>query len=110
MDNLISRIEIIMNEEQLFRNPYLTVKDVAQAVMTNRFYVSRAFNKGLGVSFTQYINRKRIEFSIDLMRSHPNMPLESVASESGFISQKSFFIKFKEIMNDSPRAYMKKNI
>ena len=68
MEELIQKIEAIMNDELLFRNPELTIRDVARELATNRLYVSR----------------------------------------SGFVSETAFFRKFKQIMNDSPRSYMKK--
>jgi len=109
MDDLIQRIEASMKDWQLYRNPDLTIKDVAKELATNRLYVSRAINSSFGISFTSYINRKRIEYSIQLMREHPNMSLENVAAESGFVSKKAFFLKVRDVMGDSPRAYMKKN-
>ena len=109
MDDLTQRIEASMKEWNLYRNPDITIKDVAKELATNRLYVSRAINTSFGMSFTSYINRKRIEYAIQLMREHPNIALENVASESGFASKKAFFTKFREIMGDSPRAYMKKN-
>ncbi len=108
MDDLILRIETIMNEELLFRNPELTIRDVARELATNRFYISRAINTHFGYSFTVYINRKRIEYSITLMSEFPMKTMDSIATESGFLSEKAFFQKFRQVMNDSPRSYMKK--
>ena len=108
MEELIQKIEAIMNDELLFRNPELTSRDVARELATNRLYVSRAINTTFGYSFTVYLNRKRIEYSIAVMAEHPMMTMENVATESGFVSETAFFRKFKQIMNDSPRSYMKK--
>lgn len=108
MEDLIQRIEAIIHDEQLFRNPELTIRDVARELATNRLYISRAINTTFGYSFTVYLNRKRIEYSIALMSEHPMMTMENVATESGFVSETAFFRKFKQIMNDSPRSYMKK--
>ena len=67
MEELIQKIEAIMNDELLFRNPELTIRDVAMELATNRLYVSRAINTTFGYSFTVYLNRKRIEYSIAVM-------------------------------------------
>ena len=97
-----------MNDEQLFRNPELTIRDVARELATNRLYVSRAINSTFGISFTVYLNKKRIEHSIGLMKEFPLKSMENVAIESGFLSTKAFYRKFHEVMNDSPHSYMKK--
>lgn len=109
MENLTQRIEEIMSEKQLFRSPDITIQDLAVELATNRFYVSRAINKDFGMSFTQYMNLKRIEFSIQLMKLHPRMKMDEVATECGFVSEKAFFRKFKEIKGDSPRAYVNRD-
>ncbi len=109
MDELSQRIETLMNERQYFRSPDITVRDVANELATNRLYISHAINQTFGMSFIQYTNKKRIEYAISLMKKYPNMPLEDVALDSGFVSEKAFFRKFKEVMDDTPRAYMKKN-
>ena len=107
MDELIQRIEALMNDERLFRNPDLTIRDVARELATNRLYISRAINTTFGYSFTVYLNRKRIEHAISLMAEHPMMSMENVATESGFVSETAFVRKFRQVMNDSPRSYMK---
>jgi len=109
MENLSQRIEAMMSEKQLFRSPELTIQDLAVELATNRFYVSQAINRDFGISFTQYTNLKRIEYSIQLMKLHPRMRLDEVAAESGFVSEKAFFRKFKEIKGDSPRSYVNNN-
>ncbi len=108
MEELIQKIDAAINDGHLFKNPDLTIRDVARELATNRLYISRAINTTYGYSFTVYLNRKRIEYSIALMAEHPMMSMENVASESGFVSETAFFRKFKQIMNDSPRSYMKK--
>ena len=108
MEELIQKIDAAINNGLLFKNPDLTIRDVARELATNRLYISRAINTTYGYSFTVYLNRKRIEYSIALMAEHPMMSMENVASESGFVSEIAFFRKFKQIMNDSPRSYMKK--
>lgn len=110
MASLSERIEAKINEGQLFRNPELTIKDVATELCTNRLYVSHAINTDFGMTFTQYINRKRIEYAIVLLTSYPMMRLNDVATESGLSSEKALLRVFKKVMNDSPRAYAKKII
>lgn len=108
MEELIQRIESIIDDDQLYKNPDLTIRDVARELATNRLYISRAINTTFGYSFTVYLNRKRIEHAISLMAEHPMMSMENVATESGFVSETAFFRKFRQVMNDSPRSYMKK--
>jgi hypothetical protein len=59
---LAMKIEHFFNAEKAFLNPRLRLSDVAQAVASNRSYVSNYFNKELGVTFFDYVNNLRIEY------------------------------------------------
>ena len=105
MEELYQRIETLLNDALLFRNPELTLMDLTKELASNRLYVSRAINKGCGMSFTQYICRKRIDYAIALMHEKPAMSLDGIATESGFASGRTFARKFKEVMGETPADY-----
>lgn len=43
----------------------------------------------MGISFSDYINRKRVNYAILLMRTNPQMTIYEIADLSGFSSDKS---------------------
>lgn len=100
---LAQRIEEVVMDRKLFLRHHLKVTDVAKELCTNRVYVSTAINDEIGVSFSDYINRKRVDYAIHLMRSNPQMTIHEIANLSGFSSDKSFYRNFKNITGESPR-------
>ena len=70
---------------------------------TNRLYVSTAINEEIGISFSDYINRKRVNYAIQLIRANPQMTIYEIADLSGFASDKSFYRNFKSITGKSPK-------
>ena len=52
-----------MEEDKLYLNPKLTIKDVANSIGTNRTYLSYYINNTLHTSFYDFINNYRIENS-----------------------------------------------
>ena len=100
---LIQRIEEVVTEQKLYLRHNLKVSDVAAELCTNRLYVSTAINDQMGVSFSDYINRKRIDYAIHLMRTHPQKTIYEIADLSGFSSDKSFYRNFKNITGKSPK-------
>ena len=100
---LIQRIEEVVTEQKLYLRHNLKVSDVAAELCTNRLYVSTAINDQMGVSFSDYINRKRIDYAIHLMRTHPQKTIYEIAALSGFSSDKSFYRNFKNITGKSPK-------
>ena len=100
---LIQRIEEVVTEQKLYLRHNLKVSDVAAELCTNRLYVSTAINDQMGVSFSDYINRKRIDYAIHLMRTHPQKTIYEIADLSGFSSDNSFYRNFKNITGKSPK-------
>lgn len=94
-------LPVIIENEELYLNPTLSIKDLASRIGTNRTYLSNYFTHVQQTTFYDYINRLRIEKkSIPLMQEHPEYTLERIATESGFQSLSTFnrsFLKLKGI-------------
>ena len=102
---LRTRLEQLMKEERIYLQPDLKVSDVARRLGTNREYVYQAINVRMGVSFSDYINRMRVEFAKGLLKENPDMPTVELFMRSGFNSQASFYRNFKQMTGMSPLQY-----
>lgn len=99
----------MMEQEGLYLNPQLSIKDLATHVGTNRTYLSDYFVNVLQTTFYDYINSLRIEKkSIPLMQEHPDYTIERIATESGFNSISTFHRSFQKLKGMSPGTYKKK--
>lgn len=106
--DLLSRINALMEKEQLFRRKDLRIGDVATGLGTNSTYISASLNSQLGVSFPNYLARYRVDYARDLMRRNPDMRLSDVAEESGFANESSFFRSFKRLTGLTPSEWKEK--
>ena len=101
-------LEHIINERQLYLERNLTLADLAQAVSSNRTYVSAYLTQEKGMTFYDYINQLRIEKkSIPLMQAHPEYTLEHVAYESGFNSVSTFRRAFVKLRGQTPSQFLR---
>lgn len=73
-------------EQQLFLRHDLKLTDLAREAGTCRTYLSSYLNNDLQVSFSDYINRQRVEYACQLVEKNPKMDAEEVAERSGFSS------------------------
>jgi len=78
----------------------ISVDDLASLLNLSSSQFSRLFKKTVGSSPYQYLQRKRIERAIDLMRG-PN-PLAQIAQDVGFSSQSHFTEVFRAITGVTP--------
>lgn len=91
--------------EQLYLQPNLKITELATRMNSNRTYVARAFKQAMGCTFSEFINRQRIDYACRLMAEQPDIPIGTVATASGYASPASFYRNFKLYKQCSPTDY-----
>lgn len=85
----------------------ILIEHAAEAVQVAPAYLSRLFKSETGMTFTEYVNRRKIEESTGLLRYSDYSDLE-ISSLLCFSSQ-SYFIKiFKKYTKMTPNEYKRK--
>jgi AraC-like DNA-binding protein len=86
-----------------WQEPDLSLADLARRLGTNTQYLSRALNDGLGQSFSQFVNRLRVEEA--KRRLADAADITTIALEVGFGSKASFNRAFRTIVGTTPSDY-----
>lgn len=108
-DGLGEKLEELMNVRKLYLKHDLKINDVAIALGTCRTYVSNHINQSCGCTFSEYINRKRIEYAKTLLTDGSPDKMAGIAHKSGFSTEQSFYANFRKYVRTSPLEWMKKN-
>ena len=105
------KIEHSILTEKLFKNPELTLSDVAYKLGTNISIISKAINQGFKMNFNDFINNYGIEEVKKALAAneHKNTTLLGIALNSGFNSKATFNRAFKKNTLLSPKEFMQKN-
>ncbi|MFI3214505.1 MAG: response regulator [Eubacteriales bacterium] len=80
--------------KQIF-DPELSLKTVAAQIFTNESYLSRIFKKEMGISLIEYISKRRIDESIQLLNT-TDLKVYEIAEKIGFRDSHYFSICFKK--------------
>ena len=108
-DNISPLLERHCIEERLYLQHDLTLSQLAQAIGTNRFYLSRFFSRK-GITYNAYINDLRINYFItqyhEAVKSQQSFTAQQLASDSGYRSYSTFSLAFKQRMGQSVKAWM----
>lgn len=88
-----------------FREP-LTLPAVADALIIDKYRLSRIFSNNLNTHFNDYINRMRVEYAAAQLKTTRKSVTE-VAFGSGFDSLCTFQRAFRKTFRTSPGAYRK---
>ncbi|GAB4404919.1 MAG: hypothetical protein OHK0039_05500 [Bacteroidia bacterium] len=108
----VGRIEQLMQEGQLYKNPVLTLADVAQHLGETTKTISGVINSGTGLNFNDYINRFRVEAFLQEIAAgaHQRHTLLGIAISCGFNSKSTFNRAFKKHTGLSPHEYIQKHM
>ena len=97
-------IQKIVNYIDLNLEADLSLKAVSEKFSLNASYLSDIFKKEVSVTFTSYVNNKRIKQAILYLNSS-HMQIQEIAAEVG-ISDVNYFTKlFKRLIGKTPREY-----
>ncbi len=90
-----------------FQDKDLSVSSISEAVNITRGHLYKIFKEKLNLSPIQFITKCRIEESLQLLRS-TDLPINIIASETGFKDPYYFSNVFKKAVGTSPLNYRNK--
>ncbi|MHC0439149.1 helix-turn-helix domain-containing protein [Flavobacterium sp. 3-210] len=102
---LSQKLEKIMNEKALYKNPNLSLKDLSEEINVSSHQLSQFLNNSLGKNFTSFVNEFRINNACEIIASNDKLTLESVGYDVGFNSKSTFFAAFKKHTGTTPLNY-----
>jgi AraC-like DNA-binding protein len=90
-DVLVHKLELLLNEEKIWKNPQLTLLDLAAEIGTNRTYLSNYLNNTLHTTFYDYINSFRLEAAQKMLNDPASTAtMVEIAEMCGFNSISTF--------------------
>lgn len=103
----IRRITRIMEQDELYLDPDVTVESLAKRVSLPERTVSRILNQHFGKNFFEFINHYRVEKAKRLLTDPENQDwtILRVLSEAGFTSKSTFNAIFKKQVGQTPSQY-----
>ncbi|MDG9669201.1 AraC family transcriptional regulator [Hahella sp. CR1] len=101
---VIQRIDQIMRQQHLFRDPDLNLNRLARRAGIPSRQISGAINRVYGRNVSQVVNEYRIEEAKRLLRE-TDLPVTSIIFEAGFQTKSNFNREFQRVANMTPSDY-----
>lgn len=102
---LFDKLERLLDEEMLYLNPDITRDQLIKQIHIPKNAFGQLIQTYTGTNFKAYINNKRLEYSLILLKDSQNHTIESVAVDSGFNNARSFYRIFRERYGMTPSEY-----
>lgn len=108
-EQLMSWIDMQMEKLGLYKNPDVTLKEIAQALGLTQRRVTQALKvRKEGNTLAEYLNTKRLLNGCRLLVEQPNWTIDAVAHEAGFGGTTTFRSIFRNRFGMSPKQYREK--
>ena len=108
IDKIMHRLRELMEEESIYRQFELKLDEVAAMLLITPHQLSEFINDQLGMNFSSYVNKYRVDEARQLLVAKPDQSALSIGLEVGFGSKPSFNTIFKQKTGMTPSEYRKK--
>lgn len=102
---LYYRIVEYLQTTQQYTDPDISRESLARELGTNRQYIIDAISNNTNMSFNEFINNFRIDYSRSLLLKEENILIKEVYTEAGFKNRNTFSLLFKEKFGMSPSEF-----
>lgn len=108
-DSIRLQLEKYLLETKIYLNPELKQTDMANSINCSSTDLSQVLSQYLNTSFTDYVNKYRIEeFKIRVQQKNSSKyTLAALSGQCGFSSRTSFFRALKKQTGQTPLEYLK---
>ncbi|WP_202845508.1 helix-turn-helix domain-containing protein [Luteimonas saliphila] len=110
VDDVAARLSALMSGQAMYREPALTIAQLARRSGYPEYLVSMVINRRLGGNFWEYVNRHRIEAVRDRLGDPGDgRSILEIAYDAGFTSKSTFNTAFKRMVGETPSAYRRRH-
>lgn len=103
------QLKMILQTGKNYLRPRYSIRDLAEEMNTPVYRLSAYINQYEGMNFNDYINRLRIVYCLELIKSGrvEGLNLKGLATQCGFSNRNTFTIAFKKFTGYNPSEYIK---
>ncbi len=111
VEEVVPKLLRLMEEEKLFLDPDLTLRDLSQRLRIHYNHLSRIINERFGLSYNDFINRYRIEEAKQKLADEGQRAstILDILLSAGFYSKSVFNTAFKKFTGMTPSEYRKRH-
>ena len=91
-----------MTEYKPFLVESFSLQDLANALYTNKGYLSKTINHFSGRNFRTYVNYYRVMYAAETFRKNMRLRVRDLSEMSGFRTPNTFTQAFKSVLGENP--------
>lgn len=110
-EEIMTTLTTIIVKDRVYINPEFRLNDMAKSSNISAHKVSQVINRIEGISFSDLINKYRIDEAKKMLVSekYKSLTILAIAQEVGFNSKSAFYNAFKKHCGISPSTFIKEH-
>lgn len=107
-EQIYRRMCYLVERDQLYLDPHLSLIRLSAITGTNTLYLSRAINICTGHNFRTMLNDYRIKYAAELLKKNvsPRFSFKDFHQQCGYLSKSAFYTAFRLRLNMTPKEYL----
>jgi AraC-like DNA-binding protein len=106
-DTFSASIIRYLSQEKKYLLDDFNITKMASDLGVNKQKLSKQIQEDYQVSFTELINRYRLNHFIELSKENTNLKMDVLIKKSGFAQRSTFYLAFKKYTGSNPSVFLK---
>jgi AraC-like DNA-binding protein len=107
-DNTLEQLRAVMQNEKPYKQSTFSLPELALRLGVSVHVLSQVINESLGKNFFEMAAEYRVQEAQRLLKDQPNIKVEEIAEQVGYMSKSSFNTAFKKITGLTPSEFRAK--
>ena len=107
-DGLWGNILVLFDNNEKWRDPNLSLITLSELLDSNRTYVGETFKRNTGMTFVEYITKRRIEYVTTELRKNPSMDIHELFNYVGYRQRSTAWRNFQKVTGMTPNDFIEK--
>ena len=105
-DSLWKEINLLLDNSDKWRDPNLSLSSLSEQLASNRTYVGDSFKRNTGMTFIEYLTKRRIGYVIDALQANPNADIHELLNYVGYRQRSTAWRNFRKITGMTPTEFV----
>ena len=105
-DGLWTKILLWLDDNEKWRDPNLSLSTLSDLLDSNRTYVGESFKRNTGMTFVEYLTKRRIDFVKDKLNDDRNIDIHELFNYVGYRQRSTAWRNFQKITGETPTEYV----